>query len=1158
MLARIISPLLFGTIISVGTGAAAQPAQPAGQGAQAPATPAPVPPTPAAEDETATPSAAVEYSRRLQAIENSTGLDEKQKAKAIDAYKLAISLAEVEASLKKQTADFQSQLKGLPNKLATARSEVESLPPPQKPANDATLDALNSEVRLKSAAVEQLRQDLAGIDADIAMRDKRLLDIPTEIADASQRMSTVDNERSSASPDADPMVKAAVTAAIDQRRLAIQAELDSLKSENTWRVSQGELLRQRREKTRRELDSMQVELSNWQAAAQDKRETEVDRDLRLAREQLTNVSSSLGPVAQENVELAKRRLAVQGELQLAMAEQEKVTSLVKKLEQSFERSQQEVEAGAGLSQSLGEVLREKRLELRRLSQKLKSATSETTRVSEARLKLYVLRNQEAELDELSEAVSTLAADLGLSSKELPALEELLRFQQSLVSGLRTDTEALFQVLAKLAGSGARLRSVADQFTTFIDEHVLWVRSTEMFGPQQVTDTVTTVRGALEPSRWKRLGGDIVSNFRKRPLLPLLLVGLAAFILTYHSRMRRDLKELSRRASSGNCRDFMLTLRAALLTMGIAVGWPAIVLLTGSWLNNGPNSVEVRSLATGLVAAGGVALLLETWRQVARPEGMMESHFNAPARAAQLMYSNLRWFSPTLSVSVGLTVAVLASGNPQSDQSFGRVALIVAMLAIAVFVYRVGHPARGAVQAFFAYRTNDVLFKWRHILFAIALGTPIALAILAFVGYQYTAAQLAHRMLWTIATLFTLWFVQSLVLRWVVLSRRRLAIEQARARMAINSDSTDQDPHPELEEIDLTSVDMQTRRLVRAVTFIVGLFALWTLWMDALPALSRFDELKAWDVSVPAATAATSADAAVGDDAVSGSTVRMVSYADVGKAIAIVIAMVLAMRDLPGLLELVLLQRLPLDNALRFAISTLTRYLIFMIGAISALGAIEIGWSQVQWLVAGVSVGLGFGLQEIFANFVSGLIILFERPLRAGDIVTIDGVTGIVKRVRMRSTIIQDWDRKDLVVPNRDFITGRLLNWTLSDEVSRIVLPVGVAYGSDTDLAKEIVRSVATEHPLIIDEPAPLVTFESFGDSSLDIVLRCFISLQNMASRLQIIDDLHTRIDRRFREAGVEIPFPQRDVHFRSTLPIESDAGKEPPRLGADDSPAMGD
>jgi len=171
------------------------------------------------------------------------------------------------------------------------------------------------------------------------------------------------------------------------------------------------------------------------------------------------------------------------------------------------------------------------------------------------------------------------------------------------------------------------------------------------------------------------------------------------------------------------------------------------------------------------------------------------------------------------------------------------------------------------------------------------------------------------------------------------------------------------------------------------------------------------------------------------------------------------------------------------------------------------------------------------LQEIFANFVSGLIILFERPVRVGDIVTVDEVTGVISRIHMRATTITNWDRKEFIVPNKDFITGRLLNWTLSDQVNRVVINVSVVYGSDTRLAQEILLRLAREHPLVLDDPPPAAGLEEFGTSSLNFVLRCY--LPTLENRLTVIHDLHVGIDRALREAGIEIAFPQQDVHIRS-------------------------
>jgi potassium efflux system protein len=194
----------------------------------------------------------------------------------------------------------------------------------------------------------------------------------------------------------------------------------------------------------------------------------------------------------------------------------------------------------------------------------------------------------------------------------------------------------------------------------------------------------------------------------------------------------------------------------------------------------------------------------------------------------------------------------------------------------------------------------------------------------------------------------------------------------------------------------------------------------------------------------------------------------------------------------------------------------------------------VGWSNIQWLVAAVGLGLGFGLQEIFANFVSGLIILFERPIRVGDTVTVGNISGVVSRIRIRATWITGFDRKELVVPNKEFVTTQLVNWSLSDAISRVEIRVGIAYGSDTEKAIELLQDAADANPDVLRDPAPSVLFRGFGDSSLDFELRAFSP--DMERRLPIVHALHMAIDRSFRTNGIEIAFPQRDVHLRSLPP----------------------
>jgi potassium efflux system protein len=254
----------------------------------------------------------------------------------------------------------------------------------------------------------------------------------------------------------------------------------------------------------------------------------------------------------------------------------------------------------------------------------------------------------------------------------------------------------------------------------------------------------------------------------------------------------------------------------------------------------------------------------------------------------------------------------------------------------------------------------------------------------------------------------------------------------------------------------------------------------------------------------------------------------------------------AARNLPGLLEITLLLRLSLKTGQRFAITTLARYVVIIIGMVVAFQQIGVSWSSVQWLAAAVTVGLGFGLQEIFANFVSGLILLFEQPVRVGDVVTVGGVEGTVSRIQMRATTITDWNRKELIVPNKEFVTGQIINWTLTDQILRIVIPVGVAYGSDTVLVRKTLLDVASRNPRVLTDPPYSAWFLGFGDSALQFELRAFV--RDLENFLAARHELNEGIDQAFRKAGVEIAFPQQDLHIRSItgpLPVEREiAGQD--------------
>ncbi len=403
---------------------------------------------------------------------------------------------------------------------------------------------------------------------------------------------------------------------------------------------------------------------------------------------------------------------------------------------------------------------------------------------------------------------------------------------------------------------------------------------------------------------------------------------------------------------------------------------------------------------------------------------------------------------------------------------------------------------------------------------------MALAALAVSGYYDSASLLQAVLLETVAIGILGLIAYGVAMRQLLVARRRLEMQHAYERrekaraaaVAREAAEATGDATPQMSdvlEVDVASISQQTRTLLRMLTLVGLAIALWLVWRPLLPALGVLDNVALWTQTI-----ATDA----------GTRIVPVTLSNLLLALAIAAMTFVASHNLPGLLEILLLQRLSIEPGTRYAITAISRYCIIAVGLLIAFNRVGADWSQLQWIVAALGVGVGFGLQEIVANFVSGLIILFERPVRVGDTVTIGDLSGTVSRIQIRATSITDWDNRETLVPNKALITDKVMNWTLSDQVTRLLVPVGIAYGSDTVRAQEIMLDAVKANPLVLSQPPPTVFFLGFGDSALNYEIRAFVA--QPAHRLLVLHELHVAIERALREHNIQIPFPQRDLHLK--------------------------
>ena len=645
--------------------------------------------------------------------------------------------------------------------------------------------------------------------------------------------------------------------------------------------------------------------------------------------------------------------------------------------------------------------------------------------------------------------------------------------------------------------------------------MLWIRSTGVLGPAQVGDAWEALVWLASPSGWwdvvKALGRDT----REHPLTVALAAAVFAALAVFRPRLRHALEEIAPLVTPSRTDRFTHTLKALVLTALLAVPWPGLALFVAWRLwrcIDMPPFVD--AVSAGLHTTAVFYLLIEFARQTIRPAGLAEAHFRWRNRTLRPLRKSLVWLT-----AIGMPLVFVASSmewhaHEAWHDSLGRLAFVAGLVVLAGFVQHIMRPSGDLLKDAIGRSRGGWLDRLRYVWYPLAVLAPVALAVVATLGYYYTALELEQRLRYTIMLTVGLAIVDALVMRGLFVIRRRLAMRKADARVADAGDSAadaDTAPGPVEEQgPNLFTMSTQTRKLLQGTMAFALVIGLWFIWVDVLPALGILDRMELWHVGEPPAA---------------------ISVADLVLAAVIVMMTVIAARNIPGVLEMMVLQRLPLEYGIRYAITALSRYLIMTVGIIVAFGAVGVGWSTVQWLVAAVSVGLGFGLQEIFANFVSGLILLFERPIRVGDTVTVGDITGTVSRIRTRATTITDWDRKELIVPNKEFITGKLVNWTLSDSIIRLRVPVGIEYGSDTALAHTLLLEVAGQQPDVLDDPAPAALFLGFGANSLDFDLRVYIS--GMDSFLKVRHDLHMAIDQAFRKAHIVIAFPQQDVHIRS-------------------------
>ncbi len=690
------------------------------------------------------------------------------------------------------------------------------------------------------------------------------------------------------------------------------------------------------------------------------------------------------------------------------------------------------------------------------------------------------------------------------------MRELLAEQVALLTRLGKLRQTLMQTLRETIDAERDLEQRSDAARAELNRLLFWIPVPP--GTRTVPELAQSLAWTTSPTNWRAAGAVLRDEAMRRPFWPAVALVVAAGLFAGRRRLQRGLVSLAPAAVTYERYRIGHALVALAITLALALPGPIVMWTVGNLLRFAPDTQPFPQVVGDVLPRVALLVLaLSTLAWLLDRRGVGVSHFGWDERSLTFAARALRRFAALFVPMVFIAALNLLEHAPYANrESLGRLAMNVAMIALAVFLVYLLRRKSPLMQRLFARAPRSWPVKLHAVWLGALVAVPLGTAALAVAGYFVAAAYFFARMLYSLFLVIGALTLYGLIALWVRLRGSSLVLRQDK-EAAQPADAAREEAGSEIAKVssprlDIAAIGEQTRSLLDVLTTLVLLGGMWAVWKDAVPMLSVIGDYALW----------TSTETVDGKPVTHALTVT-------GLFLAILVGVVtaVAVRNVGALLDIVLLQRIEMQADATYAIKVVARYALTAAGVMLASNILGIGWSDVQWLVAALSVGLGFGLQEIFANFVSGLIILAERPIRIGDVVTVGDVSGTVSRIRARATMLVDFDNKEVLIPNKSFITDRVINWTLSNQTTRLLLKISVPTGTDMALAQRVILETVQRNPDVLREPLPSVFFAGFGASSLDFEIHAFVDSLN--KRLRVQHEINLAVDGVLREKGIKTP-----------------------------------
>lgn len=1032
----------------------------------------------------------------------------------VESLQAALNALEERKGSLERARQYQQVIDNFPKLSQTLRSQLNNLrDEPRDVPEGMTSDALNQEILqvssqlLDTSRIAQQEQERAREIAD------SLSQLPQQQTDARRQLNDVERRVGTQSGN---------TPQIQAQNLGMQAEsarlkalVDELELAQLSANNRQELSRMRSELAQKQSQQLDAYLQALRNQLNSQRQREAERALEsteLLAENSANLPTGIVDQFKVNRELSAALNQQAQRMDLVASQQRQATNQTLQVRQAL-NTLREQSQWLGSSNLLGEALRAQVARLPEMP-KPQQLDTEMAQLRVQRLHFEDLLNKQPQIRQIRQADGQ-----PLTSEQNRILEAQLRTQRELLNSLLQGGDTLILELTKLKVSNSQLEDALKEVSEATHRYLFWTSDVRPMTFAWPIEIVQDLRRLISLDTFSQLGqASVMMITSKETIFPLLgALILVGFSIYSRRHFTRFLERSSARVGKVTQDHFWLTLRTVFWSILVASPLPVLWMTLGYGLREAwpyPLAVAIGDGVTATVPLLWVVMICATF---ARPNGLFIAHFGWPRnRVARAM----RYYLMSIGLIVPLIMALIMFDNLNDREfsgSLGRLCFMLICGALAIVTLSL---KRSGIPLYLD-KTGSGENMFNRLLWNLLLSAPLAAILAAVVGYLATAQALLARLETSVAIWFLLLVVYHIIRRWMLIQRRRLAFDRARHRRAEilaqrargeedshHTNSTEGTSETDDVELDLDAISTQSLRLVRSILMLIALLSVIVLWSEIHSAFGFLENISLWDVT---------------------STVRGVESLEpitLGAVLVAILVLIITtqlVRNFPALLELALLQHLDLTPGTGYAITTITKYLIMLFGGLVGFSMIGIEWSKLQWLVAALGVGLGFGLQEIFANFISGLIILFEKPIRIGDTVTIRDLTGSITKINTRATTISDWDRKEIIVPNKAFITEQFINWSLSDSVTRVVLTVPAPSDANSEEVTQILYTAAERCSLVIDNPAPEVFLVDLQQGIQIFELRIYAA--EMGHRMPLRHEIHQLILAGFREHGIDMPFP---------------------------------